>query len=279
VSDREQPGWTAVEACVRVAEEIWQGARTHLSERLGGLASEDAVRSRLRVLAGPLNKAQDLTPDARAIFERIDFVRDDPLAVREQCEALVAAQLPGRFASLEPIAEETRSTPKRVTRLVIVQSVAGRLGRWAVRDGEIDDAKLARGLFRRAPSREDADREALVEAAEAAFREGRLDDATRLLLEADRARRSPDVLYKLAVARFRASAHAEARWAIRACLLEDVEEFEGPEALLRAHAVESGLAALAEQAPRERAAPPATLEDEALEDEATEFIAWPPPAR
>jgi len=239
--------FSAVEACQRIAEEIWSGDRAHLGERVGGLNSEQAVRARLRVLAGPLAHAMDLVPEARAALDTIEFVKDDPLTVLERTEQMVAAQFSGGQATLDSVAEPKGETARRVGRLLVIQCVAGRLGRWAVRDAEIGDAKLARKLLKHFPQTGAKQRSSLVIAAEELYRMGQFEEAARCLLDADRAQRSPDVLFKAAVSYWKAENFRAALWCIRACLLEDIADFEGVDALLKAQMVESSLRAIVER--------------------------------
>ena len=229
-----------------MAGQIWRGERTHLSERLAGLNSEQSVRSRLRVLAAPLVQSTDLEPAARAGLETTDFARDDPLSVLERTEAIVSAQISMRYPTLDTFDLAAGTTDHRISRLLITQCVAGRLGRWAVRKEEIADAKLARGLVKKLGAVASAQPESLVIAGEELYRMGQYSEAATCLLDADRTHRSVDGLFKAAVCLWKSENYLGALWAIRTCLLEDVADFDGADDLLKAQMIESSLRTMVE---------------------------------
>ena len=239
-------GLGVVEACRRVAEEIWRGERARLSFGVGGLNSERAVRIRLGEIGGRLAVADDLSGAAADELQGIGWAKDDPLSILERTERVVELQRPEPLAGVSRLAEDPSFALHLGLQLLVTESLAGRIGRWAVRDPEVPDARLARSLFRdlAVPSA-DAVAEVLESAQELYARE-RFDEAARRFLEADRAQRTPVGLFSAAVALWKAKRCPEALWAIRTCLLEDVQRFERPDVLLRAHMVESSLRTIVE---------------------------------
>ncbi len=237
--------WSPVEYCQTLAGYVWRGERLHLSFRLGGLNSEQAVRMRLQSVAHAAQRSHEIRPDARELIDTISWNGADPLTVLEQTESLVGAQCQ------VPQPDEAHGFGDEGDRfaghLLIVQCIAGRLGRWAVRDAELPDAKLARTLHRSVGPMPSGDAQSLIAAGEELFRMGQGDEAAKYLLNADRVRRNTATLFKLAVCLWKCERYADALWAIRACLLEDIGAFESPATLLKAQMVESSLRAIAEK--------------------------------
>lgn len=130
--------------------------------------------------------------------------------------------------------------------LLILQSIAGRQGRWAVREAEVKDAKIGRDLLRGLGPIDPLGARAKLEGAKAAYFAGSYLEASRLLADADRCERTIDGSIQLAVALWRAGSIDAAVWAIRVALLEDRHCYD-LRTLLHAHRIESSLRLLHEQ--------------------------------
>lgn len=200
---------------------------------------------RLQSIAHGALRSHEVVPKAREILEQINWSGADPLSALESTEQLVADQC--RTPQADDAGDFAADGDRQIARLLITQCVAGRLGRWAVREGELDDAKLARGLLKNVGPMQATDAATLVIAAEELFRMGQYVEAASYLLNADRARRSTSCLFKLAVCLWKAARYDGALWSIRACLLEDLGAFDRPESLLKAQMVESSLRAIVEK--------------------------------
>ena len=238
----------AVQACRQYAEQIWRGDRTHMFDRVAGLVSESAVRTRVKMLTGPLGNASDLGEPARAVMASTDLQRDDPLSVLERTEQMIRLQLPGEHPDSRAVDAISARSSRRLAMSLVVQSLGGRLGVWATRDEELDDARIGRRLAKLALVRDDLTRGAMLAAADDFYGTGDLMHVVACLLGADRLRRSIEGLFKAAVALWKLEEHTQALWVIRACLLEEVHHF-APETLLLAQRTESLLRLIVERGP------------------------------
>jgi len=239
---------TAVELCRQMAAEIWSGDRVHVSEPVGGLNTETAVRVRLRNILSSLEMgAAGLTEETYQHMLSIDILRDAPLSVLEKCEAMMTSQMPGTVQNLDLFTDADQSVLGGLSRLIICQSIAARMGVWAVRHEELEDARIAHSIFRTAEDAEGVDVEDLREQGNALYREKAYQEAAAHFLAADRVRRSIEGLFKLSVCMWRTGDTTAALWAIRACLLEDLAAFPSAKWLLKAQMVESNLKSRQEQ--------------------------------
>ena len=239
----------AVQACRQYAAQLWRGDRTHMFDRVGGLVGESAVRTRVKMLTGPLVNATDLGGPARSVMASIDLQRDDPLSLLEKTEQMIRLQLPGDHSDSHAIEAISARSSRRLAMSLVVQSLAGRLGVWATRDEEIEDARIGRRLAKLALVRDDLTRGAMLEAAQEFYGTDDLLHVVACLLGADRLRRSIDGLFKAAVVLWKLDECAQALWVIRACLLEEVQHF-APETLLLAQRTESLLRLIVERGSR-----------------------------
>lgn len=208
--------------------------------RLGGLVSERVVRARLDAV---LERAPEGTGIRRLIPKGL-FTSADPLTALEQTERAVAELHPEFFPSPWAILELIDRSP--ALQLLILQSIAGRQGRWAVRDAEVKDAKIGRDLLRGLGPIDPLGSAAKLEAAKTAYFAGSYLEASRLLVDADRSERTVEGSVQLAVALWRAGSIEAAVWAIRVALLEELDRFD-LKTLLHAHRIESSLRLLHEQ--------------------------------
>src|SRR5262245_4759512 len=122
-------GMSAAEACRQIAHEVWRAERSSEPFAVHGLNSEHAVRDRLKKFALDLQASGDLPLTLRPELAAINFASDAPLSILERCEALI---------------ERSGRAAQALARMLIVQSIAGRLGRWAVHSAEIPDARTGR---------------------------------------------------------------------------------------------------------------------------------------
>lgn len=222
VVTEEKP--SIVERLRAQARAIWRGEVAALGD-FSGLCSEAAVRARL--VAGAKHAAEQLEEsDPRRAALTLPFEHAPPLSLLEATEGLLT-----RHPNLEAPAGP----------LLLVQCLAGRLGRWAVRAEEVPDARIARALFRDTQPAQGQTRAALIERGAAALAQGAHREAIRRYLEADRILRTPDGLLRTAIALCRLSDHVGALWAIRAALLEPPSSFESPEARGAAETLERRL--------------------------------------
>ncbi|MCC7380581.1 MAG: hypothetical protein IT384_02030 [Deltaproteobacteria bacterium] len=228
-----------------LAAEIWRGERWPPFQSLAGLNNEEVVRAKLHhVVAQLLPRAQ-----APAAGRALDVIRSpevDPLRVLDATEILVATLLPGTYASAEALLDAAAGELGGVVELLIVQSIAGRLGCWAVRSDELDDSRIAHVLVRRVGAREDTQRAALLEVGRQLYKSGDFERAALCFLDADRIERTPFGLYQVAIALWRAERHPAALWTIRAALLEPPHRFETPELLAQSIRAESSLRRMVE---------------------------------
>jgi hypothetical protein len=236
-----------VQACRQFATEVWRGDRTHMFDRVGGLVNASAVRTRMKMLTGPLVNATDLGEPARAALAAIDLEKHDPLSLVEQTEFMLRAQVPDRNLESASVEALSSSSNRRLAMSLVVQSIAGRLGVWATRDEELTDAVIGRRLVKFALVRDDLTRGAMLTASADFYASGDLMHVVSCLLGADRLRRSIEGLLKAAVILWKMQEHAQALWMIRTCLLEEVHYFV-PETLLVAQRTESILRFVVERA-------------------------------
>lgn len=235
---------SAVDVCRIVAAEIWRGDRSHAFDRLGGMNTENEVRARLVVIVSALLSAPDLAPGARTELQSIDVLRDDPLTVLEKSERVVGIQLPARYSSVHAIAYDKRPSFHRTANLLVIQYIAGHLGQWAVRNEQLEDAKVARKLMKAIDTQGAKRPDSLLIGAEEFMRMGNYEQAAGMLLTADRIKRTAAGLYRAALCLFKARDYRGGLWATRACLIEDLSEFDDPAVLLRVQMAESSLALL-----------------------------------
>jgi hypothetical protein len=266
---------TAIDVCHRMAHEMWCGQRLHVSEPISGLNSETAIRVRLRNILVSLEMlSEGLVEETYNLLMSIDILRDAPIAVLDTSEAMLRAQFPGRVTNTELLEDAGHSAIGGLSRLIICQSIAARMGVWAVRADALDTAKLAHSVFRLADSAPDVDVEELRRLGALQYRKKEYEEAAACYLSADRTRRGAEGLYKASISLWRIGQDEGALWAIRACLLEDLSQFPSAKWLLKAQIVESRLTSLlsdkAEQSTRSAPFQVDLNYDGSEEDEGTE---------
>jgi hypothetical protein len=235
---------SSVDACRLIAAEIWRAERPHAHFGLSGLNSEQAVRERLQKLAMELEAIDEL-PDLLALqLVGVGWTRDEPLTLLEKTERMVSSHCIRRFTLPDDLLRDRDPITFQVARLLIVQCVAGRLGLWAVRTGEIPDARFARAMLKDVSDADWSEYRALIDASEELYRLGRHRDAAIALLSADRLVRTAAGLLQSAVSLTKAGDYMSALWAVRAALLEPKSAFESPHAYLKAHKIEGRLRAI-----------------------------------
>ncbi|MFO0723117.1 MAG: hypothetical protein U1E65_04980 [Myxococcota bacterium] len=207
--------------------------------RLGGLTSERVVRQRLDSILERI----PLSVISRSTLPRGLFGRADPLTALEHTERAVEQAHPEYFPG--PLGLMEVVDRSLVLELLIIQSIAGRQGRWAIRDSEVEDAKIGRELLRLVGPASPDENAAKLERARAAYLSGDHAAAVRDLVDVDRHDRTPTGAVQLALALWRLGQIPQALWAIRVALLEDLDRFE-LRALHHAQCVESSLRLIAE---------------------------------
>jgi hypothetical protein len=248
-----------IERCQELGRQIWMGEHGRIGLGLGGLNTEAAIRARLRAIVNEMSAASDpAAARAVAAAHDIEWEKLDPLGVLERTERLVTEFLGGPDRAHDPL--EGPPHAALTARLLVTQSLGGRLGRWAVRDAELPDARTARRLYKKLGPQESTQYQALFAVADELSHAGRHEAAAVCLLDADRTVRTPSGLYRAAIALWRGEDYSGALWAIRACLLEEPASFKTTEALFEAHRAESSLRALVEDSqvpvPRDEVPPP-----------------------
>lgn len=236
---------------VRLARElaasIWRGDRPATPWALAGLNSDDAVRGRLAGCVKELLSQPNLTADVTVALHRIDTASDDPLTILEKTEGLVdriftrrLEQGGGRWHV------DGDHTPRLAVRLLLIQSIAGRLGQWAVRTEEIPDARVARAIAKDLETPDWSEYNALIELGAKAFEQSAFREGARAYLEADLLVRTPVGLLHASACLCHVGDYIGALWAIRACLLEPAKTFDNEQAVERARTLEARLSELVE---------------------------------
>jgi hypothetical protein len=237
---------TSIEGCRQIAHEIWRVERPAEPFMVHGLCSERAVRERLQKTAMELEQSAEVPDEVALKLMAINFTTDDPLSILERTETMIAQYRPGAHASCEDLIQGAGRAGALVMRLLIVQSIGGRLGRWAVRSPEIPDARTARALYKDLGDATWSQYRALLETSEELFATARFREAAASLLDADRLVRTAAGLLRASTALTKIGDYISALWTIRACLLEQRGSFESPGALERALRLESRLRAVIE---------------------------------
>jgi hypothetical protein len=181
---------SAVEACRLIASEVWRQERKLADFRTGGLNSEKAVRQRLQSIGMEMQRTQ-LDEKVALHLYSIDWLDADPLTVLERTEGLLDRQCRETYASVDALLRETERATQLAIRLLVLQGLAGRLGRWAVRAGEIPDARIARAHYRDLGAPEWSQFCRLSDEANAAFENGDYPTAVARAFDADRLVRTP----------------------------------------------------------------------------------------
>jgi hypothetical protein len=237
---------SSVEAARMLGAEVWRAERPHEAFSVSGLNSERAVRERLQKIAMDL-EGLDYLPDVTAIqLIAIGWAKDDPLTILQKTERMLSTHRTGPVSSIDELLDPADKPTVFLTRLIVVQSIAGRLGKWSVRAPEIADARTARALFKDLGETNYAQYRALLTASDALIHTGRFRDAALSMLDADRLVRTAAGLLRAATALTRAGDYVGALWCVRACLLEANASFESQDAVLRAHRLEGRLRAIFE---------------------------------
>ncbi len=229
---------SGVEACRLLADEVWRGERKLAGFRSGGLNSEKAVRQRLHGVAMELQRMPSLGEMVALHLHSIDWLEADPLTILERTEGLVDRQCRDTFATVESLLRDPDRATQLAAHLLILQGLGGRLGRWAVRAGEIPDARIARARYRDLGAPEWSQYCRLIEDANAAFEGFEYAKAVSKVFDADRLVRTPASLVTAALALSRIEDYLGALWVIRVCLLEPEETFESEAELRKARVLE-----------------------------------------
>jgi hypothetical protein len=246
-----------VEACRRFAAEIWRAERPHEHLGVHALNTEVTVRERLQKIAMELDAMPVVADGVQRTLLTIDWLGDDPLSILERTEQMLMIDWPYGWVSVDDMLAHASPATMVLVRLLLVQSIAGRLGRWAVRTGEIPDARTARTLYKDLGEAHWSQYRALMNASAELIEAGRHRDAAISLLDADRLVRTPAGLLKAAVQLGKAGDFISALWAIRAALLEQRASFETLDARDNALEIELRLRAIIEG----RAAVPLALDE------------------
>jgi hypothetical protein len=232
---------SAVEACRLLAGEIWRREKKLDHFRTGGLNSDKAVRQRLQSIAMEMQRAPNLDEKVALHLHSIRWLDADPLTILERTEGLVDRQCRDGYASVDALVRDRNRATELAIRLLVLQGLAGRMGRWAVRAGEIPDARIARAQYRELRTPEWSQYRKLTEEAAVAFEWADYQTAAAKIFDADRLVRTPATLMTAAVSLSRVADFAGALWAIRVCLLEPEESFESEAALKKARNLETRL--------------------------------------
>src|SRR5262245_30239520 len=222
---------TSVEGCRQIAQEIWRVERPAEPFFVHGLNSERAVRDRLQKTAMEVAAQPDVPEALTETLNAINFANDDPLSILERTETMITVFRPSAYASCEDLIQGSGPSGALVLRLLIVQSIGGRLGRWAVRNPEIPDARTARALYKDLGEAHWSQYRALLETSEELAAQQRFREAASSLLDADRLVRTAAGLLRAATALTKAGDYISALWTTRACLLEQRTSFESPASL------------------------------------------------
>lgn len=229
---------TPVEACRVLAGEVFRRERDVDNLRTGGLNSEKAVRQRLQSMAMELMRVPDLDDKIALHLYAIQWNDEDPLTILEKTESLVEKLRRERVAGAGTLLRGNDRVSDLAVRLLILQGIAGRVGRWAVRAGEIPDARTARSHYRDLEKPEWSSYCSLIEEANEAFAVGDHATVVSKIFDADRLVRTPASLVMAAVSLCRLGDFVGALWAIRTCLLEPLEAFESEAAHRKAKTLE-----------------------------------------
>ena len=236
------PEQSAIDVCHRMAEEIWCGQRLHVAEPVSGLNSETAIRVRLRNILNSLEMLSDgLVEEAYKILMSIDILRDSPVQILENSEAMLREQFPGPVRNTELLENAGHSAIGGLSRLIICQSIGARMGLWAVRADAMAMAKVAQNLQRLTKTVPPLEHDALRSSGADAYRQKDYKLAAAYYLKADQSHRGVEGLYKASISLWRLGKMPDALWAIRTCLLEELSQFPSPKWLLKAQMVESRL--------------------------------------
>lgn len=235
-----------LEACRILAGEVFRRDRDLDNLRTGGLNSEKAVRHRLQSMAMELMRVPDLDDIVAFHLYAIQWNDEDPLTILEKTERLVEKRCRERVPSPDALAHTGDRITDLVVRLLVLQGVAGRVGRWAVRAGEIPDARTARSRYRELEKPEWSSYCTLIEEANAAFAAEDHRTAAIKIFDADRLVRTPASLVMAAVSLSRQEDFVGALWTIRTCLLEPPESFESEAAHRKARTLEQRLREIVE---------------------------------
>src|SRR5262249_34038119 len=141
--------------------------------------NERTVRARLHKIAGELD-TQARLPDGLSIrLVAIRFESDDPLSILERTEGLLTQYTTTTFESSdEALADRDRAT-RLMLELIIVQSLAARLGLWAARGTEMADARTARAQYKELGEPHWSKYRSLVESAQTLYKGERYKECAR----------------------------------------------------------------------------------------------------
>jgi hypothetical protein len=235
-----------VDACRILAGEVFRRERRIENLRTGGLNTEKAVRQRLMSMAMELSRTRGLDDGVALSLYALRWNEDDPLTILEKTEALLERTCREPLATPGSLLRIADRTVGLLARLLVLQCLAGRLGRWAVRSGELLDARTARGRYRDLGTPEWSQYCRLTDEASAAFQAGDHRLAATKVFDADRLVRTPSMLLLAAVSLCRVKDFVGALWTVRTCLLEPEESFENEAAFKKAKTLELRLREIVE---------------------------------
>lgn len=207
----------------QLAAKLWRGDIQLKGLHPAGMNREAAVRA-LLLEQGMIASAA--APELlRALFECVDWSNDSPAEVRESTEEIVAFAFADLVERPRQLFARMSSSPldRSIALLYVLQCLAGRLGCWIARPHERNDARIAARLrgMAEGQSESDMDRSAWRRRGHADLQRARFEEASRAFLRADQIERDWEALHGAAVSRMRKGDWVGARWAARACLLEE----------------------------------------------------------
>lgn len=206
------------QAVRRVATEVWRGARPAEAWRVHGLNSEGAVRRRLSWLAVRLVTQADLPGTTRETLESIDWFQETPSSISTIVAALV-----------DCVDDLAPTWARGVARLYVVQLLAQRLGWWPAGAEEAEDAAIGHGLYADIVDPFQASLVDTLKRARELHVLGEVSEAIRYWMSADRQHRTPMPLLHVGALLCRVGRVRDARWAMRAALLEPEAQFPSSE--------------------------------------------------
>jgi hypothetical protein len=209
-------GVGAIEAARGIAGEVWSRCRALSRLRLRGLNSEKAVRRRLQETAGPIaDDAEWMEAPAEELVER--------------SEQALSMACPGAWPSADRLLHGVAGAAQVALDLVVIQSLAARMGHWRPTRHERRDAAIAyRHVAARSPGFEEY--RDLLSRARRSAKTGDHEAAVRHRFAADRLVRTAANLVDAASSLCRLGDRRAALWSLRVALLEPNASFGEPHA-------------------------------------------------
>ncbi len=225
---------TAVEICRKMAREIWLGDRKVSGFRVQGLNTTGAVRERLRAIAGQIPKEPGLNRRLALFLASVDWEREASELILKKTEEMLDRTVGGSYRSIDGLLSSSGHNAEMGLGLMVVQSLAGRLGLWAVRSEERPDAEVAKRLSWGLGAPDWGRYNALNQQAQSLAESLNFQEAARCLMDADRLVRTPAGLIQASACLCQVRDYPGALWAIRAALLEPEKSFESDRSIEKA---------------------------------------------